>query len=204
MHRARIAAASFSLVLCFAVSGCGGVETFYYYSKRNESDSWRVYSATTSEKKTNSGTKFRYRTDEYTILVQLDGNWSGWDMFGYLFVPLVPLKSPGEYIDITYQLSNLSEGSSAKIGTVLLLLDDNPAPRQTVLPLGGEETSTSGILRVERPPYVPKSISLRFDQATDRNKPIEIPDLILTVHTEKCYWYGDSEAHYVRCNARTE
>lgn len=203
--RRRNVRASILFTLCIALFGCGGIQTFYYYDTSSNTDSWRVDSRTLFERKTSSGKMFRYWGVEHTIDIQLDGNWSGWDMFGYLFVPFIPLKSPGEFIDISYQVSNLSDRSAVKIGKVSVLLDDNSAMQQTkLMPVGDREMSTMGVLRIERPPYVPKSIVLRFEEVNDRNKTVMIPDLILSVHTEKCYWYGDSEAHYVKCKVRAE
>lgn len=186
--------------LIMTVSGCAGIESSYFYKTQEVSNFWHVYPGTPYENKTNSGTAFELRTEDYSVLVQLIGNWSGWDMRGPLPFPIVPLKSPGEFIDVTYQITNPDEQRRLVIDDIRLLLDGTKElPILQRDSMGSADIRLKARYRFERPHYVPNTVAVEFRQALHNGNNINLPTLNLTLRSEKCYWVGDTNMNYVNC-----
>lgn len=149
------------------VSACGGVERFYFYRNIDASDSWHVYPGTTYENKTNSGTAFELSSRDYKILVQLLGNWAGWEVAGGA-VPVIPFRSYGKYIDITYQITSIDPQKKIEIDGMTLLLNGTETllflQRMPMRGYGTSELQQKGMFRFDRPSYLPKKVSIVFGQ----------------------------------------
>lgn len=195
---------SAQLALALVLSACGGIESFYYYRNHDVTSEWHPYTGSRFETETGSATAFELKTPEYNIMIQLLGNWSGWNMFGYFFIPIVPYKSPGDHIDVTYHVTN-SRPDGLTIGDIYLLLDNKErvSPITPVLTEDGN-TGAKGRFRFKKPDYMPDTVTVIFDGTKINGRVTRLPDLKLTLHMEKCYWYGDSEQSYVNCPVRSK
>lgn len=184
------------------VSACAGVERFYFYRNIDASDSWQIYSGTAYENKTNSGTAFELSSRDYKILIQLLGNWAGWEVAGGA-VPVIPFRSYGKYIDITYQITSINPQKKIEIDGMTLLLNGTETllflQRMPMRGYGTSELQHKGMFRFARPSYLPKKVSIVFGQARIDGVEVLLPPLNLSIESKKCFWAALDSAHYFNC-----
>jgi hypothetical protein len=195
---------SIQILFLLLLSGCGGVETFYFYRNQETVSPWRPYTGTRFETETGSATAFQLIASEYGVLVQLHGNWSGWDMIGPLFIPIIPSKSPGEFIDVTYQVTSDARNKLVVEGIYLLLNNDDRLMPLSQPVKDDRDSAGKGRFRFKKPSYRPNYVTVVFGETRINGRPVSLPDLKLVLHTEKCYWTGDTYQSYVNCAVRSQ
>lgn len=141
-----------------------------------------MYSSRNPDWESGGGNPFLLRRGTETVEVWILGDWAHTALAGPLFIPLIPIPTRG---NVRIQIAGLSP----RVGAIrnLAVVADGKALDVTGCSGGSGQFSCV----VQPPGNHPSELAVWID---------DLPALTLSVDAERCYWLGDTFAHYVGCS----